>query len=345
MPIWGPGGTYRQLLTALSVAAGGNVTGGVGQFAQSATVAYLQELGTNEVKRIADSLGNEDARAALHAIVGCAGAAATGQSCGAGAMGAAASSVLGTLLGPTDGMSAQEKQARENLVTSIVAGISSASGANAATATDAAQIEAENNQLAPPPFPSGPSPYPSGSPLPPFKLPGYHGEQAQKGDGVIADPATELDPSAKAGPLVSPLPSPGKISDWITSIVPDHIKGLVDYVISSVGGNNDRLPIPETVTADNGLQVVSNPKHTPGMPGNRSNAGTEPANSLDLFNSSIPGGNDTRYAIDSNGNINRFSSDGNGVYHWTGSSGDERASLNVSKIPIDVRRSLGFKGK
>jgi len=33
------------------------------------------------------------------------------------------------------------------------------------------------------------------------------------------------------------------------------------------------------------------------------------------------------------------------VYHWTGSSGDERASLNVSKIPIDVRRSLGFKGK
>jgi filamentous hemagglutinin len=342
---WGPGGTYRQLLTALSVAAGGNVTGGVGQFAQNATVAYLQELGTNEVKRIADSLGNEDARAALHAIVGCAGAAATGQSCGAGAMGAAASSVLGTLLGPTDGMSAQEKQARENLVTSIVAGISSASGANAATATDAAQIEAENNQLAPPPFPSGPSPYPSGSPLPPFKLPGYHGEQAQKGDGVIADPATELDPSAKAGPLVSPLPSPGKISDWITSIVPDHIKGLVDYVISSVGGNNDRLPIPETVTADNGLQVVSNPKHTPGMPGNRSNAGTEPANSLDLFNSSIPGGNDTRYAIDSNGNINRFSSDGNGVYHWTGSSGDERASLNVSKIPIDVRRSLGFKGK
>ena len=230
---WGPSGTYRQVLTALSVAAGGNVTGSMGQFAQSATVAYLQELGTNEVKRIADSLGNEDARAALHAIVGCAGAAASGQSCGAGAMGAAASSVLGRLLGPTDGMSAQDKQARENLVTSLVAGVAAASGANAATAAGAAQIEAENNQIAPPPVPPGPSPFPSGPPLPPFRLPGYHGEQAQKGDGVIADSATELDPSAKGAPLVTPLPSPGKISDWITSI-PDDIKRLVDHVLSAV---------------------------------------------------------------------------------------------------------------
>ncbi|WP_197347454.1 hypothetical protein, partial [Ralstonia pseudosolanacearum] len=54
---WGPGGTYRQALTALTVAAGGNVTGGMGQFAQNATVAYLQELGANQVKQIADSLG------------------------------------------------------------------------------------------------------------------------------------------------------------------------------------------------------------------------------------------------------------------------------------------------
>ncbi|WP_175198494.1 hemagglutinin repeat-containing protein, partial [Paraburkholderia caffeinitolerans] len=33
---WGPGGSYRQVLTALTVAAGGNVTGGMGQFAQGA---------------------------------------------------------------------------------------------------------------------------------------------------------------------------------------------------------------------------------------------------------------------------------------------------------------------
>ena len=71
---WGPSGSYRQVLTALSVAAGGNVTGGVGQFAQAATVAYVQELGANAVKQIADSLDSDTARAALHAIVGCAGA-------------------------------------------------------------------------------------------------------------------------------------------------------------------------------------------------------------------------------------------------------------------------------
>ncbi|NML30422.1 hypothetical protein [Paraburkholderia antibiotica] len=110
-------------------------------------------------------------------------------------------------------------------------------------------------------------------------------------------------------------------------------------------GRDDRLPIPEQVTADNGLEVKSNSKHTPGMDGNRSNAGTEPRNSLDLFNSSVPGGEGVRYAIDSNGNINRFFSDGNGVYHWSGATGDSSAPLNVSKIPIDVKRALGFKGK
>jgi filamentous hemagglutinin len=118
-----------------------------------------------------------------------------------------------------------------------------------------------------------------------------------------------------------------------------------DNATLASGGKNNRLPIPETVTADNGLQVESNPKHTPGMPGNRPNAGTEPGGSLDLFNSSIPGGEKTRYAIDSEGNINRFYSDGNGVYHWTGSTGDARSPMDVSSIPIAVKRTLGFKGK
>ncbi|MFP3586437.1 hemagglutinin repeat-containing protein [Paraburkholderia sp. SIMBA_055] len=148
---WGPSGSYRQVLTALTVAAGGNVTGGMGQFAQNATVAYIQELGANAVKQIADSLDKENtdagetARAALHAIVGCAGAAASSQACGAGAMGAAASSVIGSLLSPTTNMSAADREARENLVNSLVAGVAAASGANAATG--AGQIEAENNQV------------------------------------------------------------------------------------------------------------------------------------------------------------------------------------------------------
>ncbi|MDN7585718.1 hemagglutinin repeat-containing protein [Burkholderia seminalis] len=335
---WGPGGTYRQVLTALSVAAGGNVTGGVGQLAQNATVAYLQELGANQVKQIADNLGSEEARAALHAIVGCAGAAAGSQSCGAGAMGAATSSVLGSLLAPSTNLSASEREARDNLVASLVAGVAAVSGQNVATATGAGKIEVENNQISP----MAPAP----GWLAGFKLPGYKGETAGKGDGVIADPATALDPMIKpTGSLIYPMPDAKTVGDWITAIIPDQAKGLVDYVIAATGGNTNRLPIPETVTADNGLQVVSNPKHTPGMPGNRSNAGTEPGDSLDLFNSSIPGGENTRYAIDSRGNINRFYSDGNGVYHWSGSTGDSSAPLNVSKIPIDVRRSLGFKGK
>ena len=68
-----------------------------------------------------------------------------------------------------------------------------------------------------------------------FKLPGYTGESRGKGDGVIADPATRLDPSAKAGPLVTPLPDARTIGDWITAIIPDQAKDLVDYVITAVG--------------------------------------------------------------------------------------------------------------
>ncbi|WP_197387246.1 VENN motif pre-toxin domain-containing protein [Ralstonia pseudosolanacearum] len=333
---WGIGGTGRMLLTALTAGAGANVTGGMGQLAQNATVAYLQELGANQVKQIADSLGSESARAALHAIVGCAGAAASSQSCGAGAMGAATSSVLGSLLGPTDGMTPDQKQARVNLVTSVVAGLAASTGVNAATATSAGQIEVENNQVwGPAPRPLPPSP---GQPRKPFETPGFKGETAKKGDGVISDPVQQLDPTAnvhanpvneQTGPkiLVSPI---------------DIVKSAVEHIIASV---SDRMPIPEKVTADNGLQVESNPKHTPGMLGNNPTAGTEPRNSLDLFNTSVPGKENTRYAIDDSGNINRFSANGNGVYHWSGSTGDAKNPLDTSSIPVRVKRDLGFKGK
>ncbi|MFM0393753.1 hemagglutinin repeat-containing protein [Paraburkholderia phytofirmans] len=144
-----------------------------------------------------------------------------------------------------------------------------------------------------------------------------------------------------------PAASPGVVlaETGAANTVPKTPGYVPDNATLASGGNNNRLPIPETVTADNGLQVESNPKHTEGLPGNRPNAGTEPQNSLDLFNSSVPGGDGVRYAIDSNGNINRFYSDGNGVYHWSGATGDSSAPLNVSKIPIDVKRTLGFKGK
>ncbi|WP_425126422.1 hemagglutinin repeat-containing protein [Burkholderia gladioli] len=227
---WGPNGTYRQVLTALSVAAGGNVTGGLGQFAQNATVVYLQELGTNQVKQIADNLGSEEARAALHAIVGCAGAAASSQSCSAGAMGAATSSVLGSLLAPSVNLSASEREARDNLVASLVAGVATVSGQNVATATGAGKIEVENNQVSP----MAPAP----GWLAGFKLPGYKGEQSGKGDGVIADPATALDSTIKpTGSLIYPMPDAKTVGDWITAIIPDQAKGLVDYIFTAAGGN------------------------------------------------------------------------------------------------------------
>ncbi|WP_425125820.1 hemagglutinin repeat-containing protein [Burkholderia gladioli] len=250
---WGPNGTYHQVLTALSVAAGGNVTGGLGQFAQNATVAYLQELSTNQVKQIADNLGSEEARAALHAIVGCAGAAASSQSCSAGAMGAATSSVLGSLLAPSANLSASEREARDNLVASLVAGVATVSGQNVATATGAGKIEVENNQVSP----MAPAP----GWLAGFKLPGYKGEQSGKGDGVIADPATELDSTIKpTGSLIYPMPDAKTVGDWVTAIIPDQAKGLVDYITTAVKGG-------DTPVIDDGKQGKHQPDHNNFIPG------------------------------------------------------------------------------
>ena len=77
----GPGGDYRQALTALTLAAGGNVTGGAGEFVQAAAVNYLQGLGAAKIKEISPMLEGESApgQVALHALLGCAGAAAKGQ--------------------------------------------------------------------------------------------------------------------------------------------------------------------------------------------------------------------------------------------------------------------------
>ncbi|WGS43226.1 hemagglutinin repeat-containing protein [Burkholderia sp. JSH-S8] len=233
---WGPSGTYRQVLTALSVAAGGNVTGGVGQFAQSATVAYLQELGTNGVKQIADYLDKdstatgETARAALHAIVGCAGAAASSQSCGAGAMGAAASSVLGSLMAPADQLTASEREQRENLVTSLVTAVAAVSGQNAATAAGAAKIEVENNQLAPPVIGNTVT----GSSYVPKGMGGYTGEQRTKDDAAIVDPTTDLGAATPDGKLSSPESVAKTLHDLTTAIIPDQWATLADLVTSVI---------------------------------------------------------------------------------------------------------------
>ncbi len=143
---------------------------------QGATVNYLQGLAAEKVKEIADKLDSEVARAALQGLVACAGAAAQGGSCGAGASGAAASVVLNNLLDGLNGkavgsLTAEEKEARSKLISSIVAGTAAATGGETAATTIAAKLETENNALAPPFLLPGIPGKPQVTPLP--GLPGY----------------------------------------------------------------------------------------------------------------------------------------------------------------------------
>jgi len=145
---WSSGGTYRRYATAIAGAVTGNLSASSSQFIQAAAVNYLQGLGAEQVKRIADDLQSEAARSALQGILGCAGAMAKEAACGAGALGASAGTVINALLQSADRPGSQEKESRTNLVTSIVAGIATAAGSKAnPTATLAAQLEAENNAL------------------------------------------------------------------------------------------------------------------------------------------------------------------------------------------------------
>ncbi|MBO2953162.1 HNH/ENDO VII family nuclease [Burkholderia pseudomallei] len=125
-------------------------------------------------------------------------------------------------------MSASEREARDNLVASLVAGVAAVSGQNVATATGAGKIEVENNQVSIGRTVTGPQNVPQG-------MGGYFGEQRQKGDGVIADPATALDSTIKpTGSLIYPMPDAKTVGDWITELIPDQLKGLVEYVITAV---------------------------------------------------------------------------------------------------------------
>jgi filamentous hemagglutinin len=150
---WGPGGSYRQVLTALTAASSGNVAGSGAQFVQAGLVNYLQQQGAGLIgKLVVDGTITEGSplHAALHAIIGCAAAAASDQSCGAGAMGAATASLLTNLFTDTDpNETEQQKQAKEDLVDTLVAGIATVTGSSSVAVTvNAAQAEVENNWLA-----------------------------------------------------------------------------------------------------------------------------------------------------------------------------------------------------
>lgn len=86
--------------------------------------------------------------------------------------------------------------------------------------------------------------------------------------------------------------------------------------------------------APNGLDYQSNAKHTPGIEGNGPQAGIEPRNSLELFSKSV-----------ASTNLHRFFYDGNGCWHWSGSTNQGANSLTLQQVPIDIIRLFDLPRK
>ena len=149
---WGAGGSYRQIATALVAAASGNVTGSNAQFAQNMLVNYVQQQGATYIgKLVADGTLTEGSplHAAMHAIVACAGAAASSQACSSGALGGATSSLLTGLFSETSpDETATQREAKRNLITSLVTGIATVAGNDATAAGNASIAAVDNNWLA-----------------------------------------------------------------------------------------------------------------------------------------------------------------------------------------------------
>jgi len=149
---WGPTGTYRQVTTAMLAAASGNVAGGVGQFGRDLVINYAQQNGAQLIGDLVargELSEGSPLHAALHGLVACAAASASDQQCGAGAAGAAASTLLASLFAdPAPDEKASDVESRRNLLVSLVAGIATASDAAPSTATSAATAATDNNWLA-----------------------------------------------------------------------------------------------------------------------------------------------------------------------------------------------------
>ncbi|MEP2990746.1 MAG: hypothetical protein ABJL11_17655 [Parasphingorhabdus sp.] len=182
---YGSGSATRIIATAFTGAAGSNVVGSLGGLVQSAAVNVLQSLTVNEIKEIADKLGDQEVhpdgtttyrpngtseviRGLLQGVVGCGGAAAGGSGdCGSAAVGASASAVvnhlINELIGANDGRkeivrdedgniisdrNLEDQEARTNLITSLITAIAVTAGIDPASAANAARIETENNELA-----------------------------------------------------------------------------------------------------------------------------------------------------------------------------------------------------
>ena len=150
---WGAGSTNRLLFTALVGGLTGNLSGSGIDVVQGAALSVIQGFGAQEIKDILSALppgaATEGIRAALQGMLGCVGGAASGN-CASGALGASASVVLGNLIELATGqvasnMTQPQKDQLTNTIASLVAGTATLLGGNAAVASLAAQIEADNN--------------------------------------------------------------------------------------------------------------------------------------------------------------------------------------------------------
>jgi filamentous hemagglutinin len=110
------------------------------------------------------------------------------------------------------------------------------------------------------------------------------------------------------------------------------------------GSKGSAMPVLTPTTASNSLIYQSNGKHTPGQTGYNRNAGTEPANSIQLFGNSIPYGK-KMYSLDEQGNVHQFTNTNDGSWHWSGSTGDASVPLKKSDIPNSVKKEFGLPGK
>ena len=131
-----------------------------------------------------------------------------------------------------------------------------------------------------------------------------------------------------------------QFANSLAKIAPELVVGVgssgrITLKQSATSGNNQGksspLPVPEGVVASNGLSYKSNQKHTPGMMGYSPRAGTEPRNSLELFENSVSiSVSNARFARDNDGNIHRFFEHSPGEFHWSGSTGDTKAPLKIT---------------
>ncbi|WP_163014732.1 DUF637 domain-containing protein [Pseudomonas viridiflava] len=128
-------------------------TGASSQFAQNMVVNYVQQQGSGYIGKLVaagDIREGDPIHTALHAILGCAGAAASSQSCSAGALGGAASSALAGLFNETSpNETNKEREAKRNIITSLVTGIAATTvSGGASAASNAAVANVDNNWLA-----------------------------------------------------------------------------------------------------------------------------------------------------------------------------------------------------